>query len=181
MSDNEQVSGGTKFTTIQVTAATPAVLETLCARITDEVLRLIPEGSIEKIAKEVLQNGIVLQQRDQWGGKESKCVDLALMARERLSDQLRGKCRETLDNLWKDPKVVTAVEDTIKATFVSAMESLPRMVSSYLVDRMAYRMTNPNREQVILENLAVETSKLRSALVTANIPVETRDVCAEGL
>jgi ABC-type ATPase with predicted acetyltransferase domain len=165
----------TNLTTIQVTAATPAVLETLCNRITDEVMKLIPDDTVARIAQEVLNHGIAVQKVSAWGDKQRYTVHLANMAEERLEGLMRTKCGKVLDELWSKPEVAKEVEALIQEHFIAAMGLLPRMVSAILVERLAIKASSQDWTHELASFCVAETRKLREAIQNVNIPVQTVD------
>lgn len=178
MTEHTAVRDGVQLNQIVINSASPAVLEAICKKITDEVMAQIPDASIKNIAEDVIKSGVVVHRsRDSWNNHGVDTWRIAdrtgLVLKEKLEKQIQG----TLEDFWRNAQVQAEVRDLIRQAFVKAMAQLPALVSHYLVQRLAGNIASPefaNNTMDALLQADVELSKLRAAVERAGLPVDPK-------
>ena len=128
MNQDQQAPEGVALTNVNITAASPDVINTFLKRITDEVMAAIPADTTQKMAQELLDGKKVV--RPQGYGKDQVWT-MAGRAEDRIKDMFEEQLEKAIGAIRADDLIQQAVmkiaNDTA-VTFIS--EVLPKMMAN---------------------------------------------------
>lgn len=130
---------GVNLTTITVNAASPDVIGAILKKITDEVMKAIPEGALEKIAKEVIASGKITWWRkssNSWGNGSNEELSLADETKQRLGKLMEVTIHEQLTAYLATPEIRKIIADQVATGVQNALAELPRTTGKQFLERL---------------------------------------------
>lgn len=144
--------GDAQLTSINITAATPDVLNRVCTEICDKVMEQIPVEAIEKIAQKVLEDGKIvyaIKTGPTYSPRmEDVEIELANLARKELGERMRKIVTELLDEWWTKPEVGELVKEAALQAFTQALADLPKILTANFCEKILTAV-NSNHGQVV--------------------------------
>lgn len=166
---------GVRVDSITITAASPALIEEVCRKITAEVMAKIPADALSNIADRLIKDGECIRTvRDQWGGQRQETWTLSKVVQDVLIVRLKAETEKVFDRLWANPEVRVALIEHAKDIFYKGMQKLPVVAAELFVARMAQFHVDPQAEAIgsALRTLGEESTKLREAIKAASVPLQ---------
>ena len=131
---------GVALTSVTVNAASPDVIGSLMKRVTEEVMKLIPEGALAKIAEEVLRDGGVLRYSAEYGRQEVKRVALYQMASDACAKLLEQEISRQVELYLAETAIKQTVANGIKEGIDHALRNLPFIAAKKFGERLGHFM-----------------------------------------
>ncbi len=131
---------GVALTSVTVNAASPDVIGSLMKRVTEEVMKLIPEGALEKIAQEVIRDGGVLRYEREYGRQEVKRVALSNLASDACAKLIEREISRQVELYLAEATVKQVVANGIKEGISHALVNLPFIAAKQFGERLGHFM-----------------------------------------
>jgi len=144
--------GDAQLTNINITAATPDVLNRVCTEICDSVMQQIPKETFEKIAAEVIASGKVVHKRKT--GPHYACrteeveVTIADEVKRQLGDRLIKVTKGLVEDYFKQPEVGELIKELATSAFTQCLADLPKLLTANFCSKVLGAV-NGNQAQVI--------------------------------
>jgi len=142
MAEAEKIDG-LNLTKIEVTAASPDVIGGLMKQITAAVLAAIPEGTIAKVASEIIQRGEVVyaQRRSSYSNEqESVSYGLSNEAKKATIELLKKEIEKQVQAYLGEEAVKQIIAAQVVEGMKQAIEEIPRFAAKIAAERIGYTM-----------------------------------------
>lgn len=165
---SDTLPDGVALTKVEINAMTPDVVAAVLKQITDNVLKLIPEGSLEKIAKEVMSSGrICTKQKDHWGDwKDKEYLVLADEAKKMLADKIKPMLEKQVYAYFETAEVQGMIQQAVSDGVATALGEIHAVVAKTALQRLTGVMLNEAPPE--LTNVACNLSVIRSGVQRAH-------------
>lgn len=143
MTTTPATTEGVAFTTLQINAASPDLITAVMKKVTEEVMKAIPEGAIEKIAKEVLSsNAVVIEtiRRSPWGRDEKEVKEhvLSNIAKEHFLMLVKPAIEARVRAYFEQKETLDLVHDMVAAGIKKAFEEFPAFAANIALQRLGH-------------------------------------------
>lgn len=173
----EATPEGVALTKVEVNALSPDGITAVLKRITDDVLKLIPEGALEKIAKEVISSGrICLTARDQWNNDRNTVV-LSDVAKEKMADRLRKQIEDQVEAYFRTAEVQAFVAEAASHGVAEALKQVPGIAGGLAAQRICNGFATQDVPQIAVDTARIN-DRLQIAMNNAHQALVNRGVLA---
>jgi hypothetical protein len=167
MAEAEKVDG-LNLTKIEVTAASPDVIGGLMKQITAAVLAAIPEGTIAKVASEIITRGEVIyrQRRCSYSNDtEEVSYHLSNEAKKATIELLKKEIDKQVQAYLGDEAVKQIITAQVVEGMKQAIEQIPAFAAKIAAERIGYTMMGQFDPTIM--NLEGRVGFIAEALKTA--------------
>jgi len=176
MTDPKQTlpTEGVALTSINITAASPEVIQRVCQEISNRVMAAIPEASFAMIAKEVLTTGSLLIERrpSSWSTDTHLYYEMGKIVRGEIAKGLTQRVNRFVEATLSSEEFAKVATDVATVVIKDIVTNyLPGLVALAFSSRLtqAWSVPAPSLEQykaseVQLQDLAQWAQKLQERL-----------------
>jgi len=163
MNENINPLEGVSLQTLTINAASPDVLGAVLKRITDETMKLIPEDTIQNIAKDVIAGKEVVIGKDQYSGTYQKSItwSASTAVNKTMSDAFKDDIVKATNKIRESEEYKNAVRSI---ALMTAKEFLREGVPQMAMQHFAQQQLNIHADHSEWHSQCI--SDLRSAVLT---------------
>ncbi|MFA6132640.1 MAG: hypothetical protein WC869_01335 [Phycisphaerae bacterium] len=167
---------GVALTSVTINAASPDVIGSLMKRVTEEVMKLIPEDAIAKIASEVLSQGKVVTERarNSWAGDRETVrreYNLSDDAKDKFVKLVETSISKQVNEYFDDAEVKKLIAEAVRIGVQHGIEAIPAYAAKRTAERLGDAVLKYDNEPFIqnqIQGLASSLMKTQQALMARN-------------
>jgi len=163
MNENINPLEGVSLQTLTINAASPDVLGAVLKRITDETMKLIPEDTIQNIAKDVIAGKEVVIGKDNYSGTYQKTItwSASTAVNKAMSEAFKDDIVKATNKIRESEEYKNAVRSI---ALMTAKEFLREGVPHMAMQHFAQQQLNIHSDQSDWHRQCI--SDLRTAVLT---------------
>lgn len=132
---------GVKLETLTINSATPDVLSGIMKKITDSVMKQIPQECIDKIAKQSIDNGNILIGRKGYSNDTPVYYDMSLETGKMVSKSIDEAIKNSVNEFIRTDEFRKHMSSLVKIGIEEAVKQAPKIAYEYFVINIINSMT----------------------------------------